>query len=113
MSDSPLVSIVIPIRDRASLFAAAMQSLREQTCSNWEAIVVDDGSSPNEIQSIKELVASDRRAKLMQNSGRRSGACAARNVGVKNARGDYFIFLDADDALAPGCLAHRLAIISA
>jgi glycosyltransferase involved in cell wall biosynthesis len=112
MSDSPLVSIIIPIRDRASLFAAAMQSLREQTYPDWEAIVVDDGSSPDEFQSITNLVATDRRARLVQNSSRHSGACAARNIGIKAARGDYFIFLDADDALAAGCLAHRLAIIS-
>lgn len=113
MSDSPSVSLVIPIRDRASLFAVTLQSLRAQTYSNWEAIVVDDGSSPPELQSITKIVATDRRAKLLSNAGLRFGSCAARNAGVRATRGDYVIFIDADDALAPGCLAHRLASFSA
>lgn len=108
----PKVSIVIPIKNRARLFADTAASLIGQTHREWEAIVVDDGSSSAEFTRIAEVAAIDPRIRLMPNPGPRSGACACRNAGAAASSGEYVIFLDSDDALSPQCLAHRSAYLS-
>jgi len=108
-----LVSIVIPVRNRASLLRSTIESLRQQTHSEWEALVVDDGSTPEQYEQIASTAALDRRVRLIPRREVPSGACACRNAGVAAARGEYILFLDSDDALAPNCLAHRLAAMAA
>jgi len=107
-SANPRVSVVIPIRNRSVLFALTARSLVAQTMPDWEAIVVDDGSEPAEFPIITSMVETDQRMRLVRNPGSRPGACACRNAGLAASRGEFVLFLDADDALAPGCLAHRL-----
>lgn len=109
---TPTVSIVIPVRNRASLLRATIDSLRRQTYPDWEALVVDDGSSRDQHAQIATIAASDGRVRLMRRETLPSGACACRNLGVGAARGEYILFLDSDDALAPDCLAHRLAAMT-
>ncbi len=108
MSVQPAVSIVIPIRDRAHLFQTTLDSLRQQTFEDWEAIVVDDGSTEAQFQLIGATCTQDSRVQLVRHRGPRSGACVCRNEGLRLARGEYIMFLDSDDALAPTCLAQRL-----
>ena len=112
MSTAITVSIVIPIRNRASLFKTTVDSLRHQTYPHWEAILVDDGSSTEQYQRIAAIASADARIHPIENRGPRSGACACRNLGLGAATGAYVIFLDSDDALAPDCLAQRLAAIT-
>ena len=88
-----------------------MQSLLRQTYPHWEAIVVDDGSSPDEFQRISAITHADRRFRLMARPGPRRGACACRNAGVRACTGQYVIFLDSDDALASNCLERRVAVM--
>jgi glycosyltransferase involved in cell wall biosynthesis len=105
------VSIVIPIKDRARLFEATAQSLLRQTYAHWEAMVVDDGSSPDEFERITAITRVDRRFRLMARPGRQRGACASRNAGVGVCTGKYVIFLDSDDTLAATCLERRVAVM--
>ena len=88
MNPSALVSVVIPIKDRSHLFAVTVRSLTAQTRGDWEAIVVDDGSSPEEFARVAELTGSDPRFRLLRNPGPRHGACASRNVGLAASRGE-------------------------
>jgi len=106
-----LVSIVIPIKNRAKLFESTVQSLLGQTYPQWEAIVVDDGSSPDEFERITAITRVDRRFRLMTRPGRQCGACACRNAGVGACTGQYVIFLDSDDTLAATCLERRVAVM--
>jgi len=111
MTSTAKVSVVIPIKGRASLFELTAQSLVEQTYPHWEALVVDDGSSGDEFNRIAEIVGRDQRMRLMKNPGPRRGASACRNAGLAASRGEYVVFLDGDDALAPSCLQRRVEVM--
>jgi glycosyltransferase involved in cell wall biosynthesis len=111
MTSTDKVSVVIPIKGRAQLFELTAQSLVEQTYPHWEAVVVDDGSSPDEFRRIKEIAGRDQRIRLMKNPGPRHGASVCRNAGLAASRGEYIVFLDGDDALAPTCLQRRVEVI--
>jgi glycosyltransferase involved in cell wall biosynthesis len=90
-------SVIIPTYNRATLLERAIVSVLNQTYSNWELIIVDDGSTDNTF----ELVSSydDLRIKyIYQENSERS---AARNKGIVNASGEYICFLDSDDYYLP------------
>jgi glycosyltransferase involved in cell wall biosynthesis len=112
MSPVPHVSVVIPIKGRIPLFVVTADSLRQQSMTDWEAIVVDDGSEADELAHIVDTIGTDPRFRLIRNPGPHSGACACRNAGFAAAIGQYIVFLDSDDALAPDCLAFRTAYLS-
>lgn len=100
---TPLVSVIIPTYNRADFIEKAIQSVLNQTYSNFEIIVIDDGSTDNSAQIIKKLAEKDHRIryyKLEVNSG----VSIARNKGLSLARGKYIAFLDSDDI----ALAHWL-----
>ena len=111
MTCTAKVSVVIPIKGRASLLELTAQSLVEQTFPHWEAVVVDDGSSAHEFSRIAEIAGRDQRMRLMKNPGPRRGASACRNAGLAASRGEYVVFLDGDDALAPSCLQRRVEVM--
>ena len=89
----PKISVVIPTYNYANFIAEAVESVLTQTFPIFEIIVVDDGSSDNTEEVIKQF--GDKVRYIKQKNG---GVCAARNTGVKNASGDFIAFLDADDA---------------
>ncbi len=105
---TPEISIIIPIYNRAELFETTIDSLLEQDFKNWEALVVDDGSHPEQLELIKKQVERDSRVSLHFKAGEPKGAPASRNLGFMKARGRYILFLDSDDALHPHCLSERL-----
>jgi glycosyltransferase involved in cell wall biosynthesis len=111
MTSTVKVSVIIPIKGRPQLFALTAQSLAEQTYPHWEALVVDDGSSADEFRRIAEIAGRDQRMRLMKNPGPRRGAPTCRNAGLAASRGEYVVFLDGDDALAPTCLQRRVEVM--
>jgi glycosyltransferase involved in cell wall biosynthesis len=72
---------------------------------------VDDGSSADEFRRIAEIASSGARMKLIRNPGLRRGPSARRNAGLAASRGEYVVFLDGDDALAPNCLQRRVEVM--
>lgn len=110
MSGHATVSVVIPIKNRAQLFAETVLSLAKQTYPHWEAIVVDDGSSPAEFSRITALAATDPRIRLLKNRGR-TGACGCRNTGLAASCGEFVIFMDSDDTLSATCLSGRITVM--
>ena len=95
------ISVIIPTYNRAHIIKDALESVLKQTYSNWECIVIDDGSTDHTERIIKELVSIDNRIKYIRRpSSRNKGAATCRNIGLENATGDYIQFLDSDDYIA-------------
>jgi len=104
-----LVSIIIPNFNREKLITETLNSVKVQTYSNWEALIVDDGSTDQSIKIIQEFIKNDSRFKLIKREREPKGAPTCRNIGVESAKGDFIIFLDSDDLLAPDCLKRRVS----
>lgn len=92
----PLVSVVIPIFNRPKQLKKALESVLTQTYKNYEIIVVDDGSTPKLSLSFHK----NKKIKVLHHDKNR-GAAAARNTGMKAAKGTYIAFLDSDDEWYP------------
>jgi glycosyltransferase involved in cell wall biosynthesis len=103
----PLVSVVIPSYNCAAYLPQALSSLLMQTLEQWEAIVVDDGSTDETRAAMAAFV--DERIRYVYQAN--AGPSAARNHGLELARGKYVTMLDADDWLTPGSLADRAAFL--
>ena len=107
MTNDKLVSIIIPVYNAASYLEETINSIQEQTYSNWEAIFIDDCSSDNSYNLIKKYQKEDKRIKLIKNKTN-SGAAVSRNNGIDHAEGDYLCFLDADDKWHPEKLEKQI-----
>ena len=95
-SKSPLVSIVLPTYNRAYIISGALQSVLNQIYHNFEIIVVDDGSTDNTEEIIRNVACKDSRVKYFRNNENK-GASGARNVGINLAKGEFIAFQDDDD----------------
>jgi len=95
--DDPLVSVIIPVYNAEKYVAETIRSVIDQTWSNWEIIIVDDGSTDESLATASGL--GNENIKII--SQKNSGASAARNRGLSESRGEYIQFLDADDLLTP------------
>lgn len=100
--DAPLVSVVMPVYNRATTVVAAIASLRSQTLPDWELVVVDDGSTDGTGDVLAELAAQDARVVVV--AGEHAGISVARNVAAARARGRYLAFLDSDNTWTPSFL---------
>lgn len=103
---SPLVSVIIPSYNSARYIASTLESALAQTYPAVEVIVVDDGST-DETQTV--LAPYQSRITVLPQSN--SGPAAARNAGLRIARGVYLLFLDSDDLLVPTSVAARVAFL--
>ena len=92
----PLVSIITPTFNSTKFIAQTIRSVQNQSYSNWELIVVDDCSTDETVNIIKDFVANDSRVFLYQLE-KNSGAGIARNLGIQKANGRFIAFLDSDD----------------
>ncbi len=99
----PTVSVIIPTYNRASTIGQAVESVLAQTYADFEAIIVDDGSTDRTCDVVAPYVArSNGRVRYLLQPN--AGAPAARNLGIRKARGEYVVFLDSDDLYLPGRL---------
>ena len=100
--DAPLVSVVLPVWNRASEVRAAIASVLAQTLDSWELLVVDDGSSDDTVAVVTALAGQDPRIKLLRQP--HGGVCRARNLAMREARGRYLAWLDSDNTWYPDFL---------
>jgi glycosyltransferase involved in cell wall biosynthesis len=102
-----LVSVIVPLYNGRAFIDAALASLRASTYPNWEAVVVDDGSTDGGGDLVTALAEDEPRIRLVRQENQ--GLGAARNAGIAAARGECVGFLDADDLWLPHKLERQLA----
>lgn len=105
-----LVSIVVPVYNVEKFIKETIRTIKQQTYSNWELLLVNDCSSDKSVEIIKEYVKEDSRIKLI-NLEKNSGAAVARNTGIENANGKYIAFLDSDDLWKKQKLEKQIAFM--
>jgi len=112
---APRVSVITIFLDEERFLAEAIESVRAQTFSDWELILVDDGSRDRSTAIAKSFVDCDpSRIRSLQHPGHGNrGMSASRNLGLRAARGEFVAFLDGDDVWLPEKLTEQIAIMDA
>lgn len=102
-NESPLVSIVVPIYNAEKTLESCLNSIFAQTASDYEVILIDDGSKDGSAAICEKFVANngDKICYIRQEN---SGPATARNKGIDNSKGKYIGFVDADDTIAPNMI---------
>lgn len=95
--NNDLISVIIPVYNAEQYLAETLASLMKQTYTNFEAIIINDGSSDNSENIISECVKCDNRFTVI--SQKNSGVSVARNIGIDNSNGVWIYFLDSDDIM--------------
>ena len=108
-SKTPVIDLVMTTYNRAELLPQAIESLLKQSLEDFHLIIVDDGSMDETQSVLKNYSKQDKRITTIQQSN--SGLAAARNRGVKQARGEYLCFMDDDDISHPQRLEKQLAYL--
>jgi len=92
-----LISVIVPCYNQGRFLSETLESVDKQTYSDWECIIVDDGSTDNTMEIAQSWVSKDRRFKYYYKENR--GVSSARNYGIELAQGEFIQFLDSDDIL--------------
>ena len=100
-----LVSIIMPSWNTGEFITESIQSVLNQTYTNWELIIIDDCSSDDTDQIVESI--NDERIKYLKNE-KNCGAALTRNRGLREARGEWIAFLDSDDLWMPEKLEHQI-----
>ncbi|MFL5810754.1 MAG: glycosyltransferase family 2 protein [Flavisolibacter sp.] len=104
--NEPLITTIMPAYNAANYIREAVESMLRQTHSNWELIIVNDGSTDDTKGQI--ALFTDPRIRYFEQQNK--GVGAARNLALENMRGEYFCFLDADDVYTPNSLQSRINV---
>ncbi|MGG3891250.1 glycosyltransferase family 2 protein [Metabacillus fastidiosus] len=105
-----LVSIITPAYNASEFISETIDSVKAQTFSNWEMIIVDDCSSDHTREIVRKAVEKDKRIKLIE-LPQNGGPANARNVAINAAKGDFLAFLDSDDLWLPHKLERQLSFM--
>lgn len=107
--DRPVVSIIVPVYNAENYIADAINMVKEQSFTDWELILIDDCSLDKSVEVIEKFLSDERIVLLKQETNQR--AARARNRGIKEARGEYIAFLDADDVWMKDKLSKELSFM--
>ena len=94
-----MISVVIPVYNVEKYITDCLESIVSQTFSEWEVVMVNDGSSDRSLEICKRFCERDGRFRVLEQENR--GVSAARNTGIDACRGEYIFFMDADDTILP------------
>ena len=101
----------MPNFNKAIFLAETFNSVLKQTLTDWEIILVDDGSTDDSRDIIANFAAKDKRIKPVYREKQLNGGSICRNIGIEKALGEFIMFLDSDDLLVPACLEKRVKIL--
>lgn len=107
-TSQPLVSIIIPSYNKASLLMEMVRSIINQTYTNWELIIVDDGSDNENYSIVQDYILQDERCSLIRRFREPKNGNTCRNIGIELAKGDYLVIFDSDDLITTSCLDVRV-----
>ena len=106
----PFFTVIVCTYQRAHLIERALNSLLLQKESNWEVLIVDDGSTDNTKSIVQKYIDTDERFRYFQNN--HAGVSSSRNYGIQHSRGLFITFLDSDDEYSDDHLSTRFQILS-
>lgn len=106
-----MISVIIPVYNCQKYLDRCIKSVQKQTYSDWELVLVDDGSSDNSLEIIKGYSKQDERIKYYHKE-KSEGAGPARNKGIEESSGEYVMFIDADDYMADNMLEKLFSAIT-
>lgn len=104
----PLISIIIPVYNRAQLVRETLDSILCQTYQNWECIVVDDGSTDTTWLTLEAYAVRDSRFRIHRRNREPKGAPTCRNLGINLSKGEYLMFMDSDDLMGEDSIRFRV-----
>lgn len=108
----PRISVIIPAFNRERLILETLKSIADQTFSDFECLVVDDGSSDRTKELVKDFALKDERFSLLcRPNTYAKGAPTCRNIGLSVAKGEFIQFFDSDDLMLPNMLEDKLKFI--
>jgi hypothetical protein len=110
-ASQPRVCVITPTKNRFALLTQALDSVRSQTMSDWEHIVVDDGSDDGTAELMAAREAADPRVRYIVRQSEKAGANVCRNLAIRAASAPLIVMLDSDDLLDPTCLARRAEVM--
>ena len=105
----PTISIIIPTYNRAALLKETLESVLAQTYTDYEIIIIDDGSTDHTEETVQAFLTDDRIRYIKQPN---AGVSVARNHGIFEARGEWIAFLDSDDLWFPDKLEKQMAFLA-
>ena len=105
-----MISVIVPFYNRARFLGEALDSILAQSYTNWECIIVDDGSMDNSKEVAMSYTIKDKRFKYIYKPN--GGASSARNAGLNEASGDWIQFLDSDDIIEPEKFIKQISAVS-
>ena len=97
MRENKKFSVVVPVYNGEKYIQRSMMSIINQTCSNWELIIINDGSKDNTAKVVQEIINKHKDKSIIYEEISNSGPSTARNKGMAIAKGDFVCFLDSDD----------------
>jgi len=106
-----MISFIIPTYNRPEFLKQTLDSLLKNDDDRWETVCVDDGSDEETLKILEEYAGKYDQIKLIRRKTLPKGAPHCRNIGVKHATGDFILFLDSDDLVAPWCVADQLRAV--
>lgn len=107
---SPTVSVVIPLYNKEKWIEKTLSSVLNQSFTDWEAIIVDDGSTDRSVEVVEEFILKNP-ANWVLIKNRNAGQCRTRNSGIARATGEYVAFLDADDIWSRNKLFDQVQVL--
>lgn len=104
------ISIIVPVYNTSKFLSTCIESILNQSFTDFEVLLIDDGSTDQSGEICDNYASCDARIKVYHKPN--GGVDSARNLGISEARGNYFYFVDSDDKLLPGCLQNLVNGIS-
>lgn len=106
------LSIIMPVFNHRDDVATMIDSIRANNFQSWELLAIDDGSEEDTLQLLEQYAEADRRIRVVRRDRLPKGAQTCRNIGMERAKGEYIVFFDSDDYIAPYCLRQRVEAMS-
>lgn len=106
--NDPLISVIVPVYNTGEVLNQTIESIAKQTYTNFELLLIDDGSTDKSGEICDDYAKKDKRVQVFHKKN--GGICSARNFGLEKAKGDYITFCDHDDLYNPDLLKREISI---